>query len=411
MTFGVLGRNLSHTLSPELHRFFGDYEYKIYEKEPDKIKDFIKNGKYSGLNITVPYKRIAFECADRLSENAQKTKSVNTLVREADGSLSGYNTDCSGFSYLLDKNGFDVKGKKVLVLGSGGAASACKLVLSEKQANVTVVSRKGENNYDNLYLHRDADFIVNATPVGMYPNCPENIVSLENFDNLSGVIDLIYNPLKTGILIQAEKKNIKYANGLEMLAAQGLFSAEYFLKKEIDKNLIETAAKTLERQMKNIVIVGMPGSGKTSVGKRLAEILEMNFADTDEIIKSGTGRTAEEIILSNGEEVFRNFEYEAVAFAGKMHGTVISTGGGAVENEKNFYPLKQNGVIIWLKRDTEELVLSGRPLTGTKERAEKVYEMRRGKYQSFCDISVYSKKTVEDTAKAAAEKLKEANLL
>lgn len=411
MMFGVLGRKLTHTLSPELHRFFGDYEYKIFEKEPDEVKDFIKNGKYSGLNITVPYKRIAFECADRLSESTKKTKSVNTLVRENDGTLSGYNTDCFGFSYLLDRNGFDVKGKKVLVFGSGGASRACQLILSERHANVTVVSRRGENNYGNLNLHSDADFIVNATPVGMYPNCPESIVSLENFNNLSGVIDLIYNPLKTGILIQAEKKNIKYANGLEMLAAQGLRSAELFLKKELDKNLIESAVKTLEKQMRNFVIIGMPGSGKTSVGKRLAEILEMNFADTDEIIKAKTGKTAEEIILLSGEETFRQYECEAVAVSGKMHGTVISTGGGTVKKEKNFYPLKQNGVIIWLKRDTKELALDGRPLTKTAEQAEEVYKMRKEKYQSFCDITVFSKNTVEDTAKAAAEKLKEANLL
>lgn len=411
MIFGILGRNLSHTLSPELHRFFGNYDYKVFEKEPEQVFDFIKNGSYIGLNITVPYKKTAFECADRLSEKAKKTGSVNTLIRENDGTLSGYNTDCYGFSYLLDKNEFDVKGKKVLVLGSGGASAAVLSVFAEREADVTVVSRKGKNNYGNLFIHKDADFIVNATPVGMYPRCPENIVSLENFDNLSGVIDLIYNPLKTELLIQAEKKNIKYANGLEMLAAQGLFSAELFLKKEIDKSIITIAAKTLKKQMKNIVIVGMPGSGKTSVGKCLAEILKMDFADTDEMIKSKTGKTAEEIILLSGENTFRQYEHEAITAAGKMHGTVISTGGGAVENEKNFYPLKQNGVIIWLKRNTKELAFSGRPLTKTKEQAERIYISRKEKYQSFCDISVFSKNTVEDTAKTAAEILKEANLL
>lgn len=409
MIFGVLGRKLSHSLSPEIHRVFGDYEYNVFEKEPDEAAEFIKNGEYSGLNITVPYKRIAYECADRLSETAKKTKSVNTLVREKDGTLSGYNTDCFGFSYLLKKNGFSAENKKVLVLGSGGAASACEFVLTEKGANVTVISRKGENNYQNLQKHFDADFIVNATPIGMYPNCPENIISLDGFNSLSGVIDLIYNPLKTGILIQAQKKNIEFANGTDMLAAQGLRSAELFLKKELDRNLISVAAEKIKNR--NIVIVGMPGSGKTSVGRALAEMINMNFIDTDEMIEAKTGRSAERIILESGEEAFRKYECEAVRDAGKMRGTVISTGGGAVISEKNYCPLTQNGVIIWLKRDTKELAMNGRPLLKSREQAEKLYKMRREKYQSFCDISVFSKNTVEDTAKEAAEKLKEANLL
>lgn len=396
-------------MSPELHKIYAHYEYTLFEKEPNEVRDFIKYGDYRGINITVPYKKIAYELADNLSQEARTTQSVNTLIRENDGTLSGYNTDCFGFEYLIDKNGFDFKGKNVLVLGNGGASAAVKEVLRKKNASFHALSHSEING--DLREFYGCDFIVNATPVGMYPNCPGSPVSLEKFHKLQGVIDLIYNPIKTEFLLSGQKMNVKWANGIDMLTAQGKKSAELFLNKKIDDGLIEIASKKIVRKMMNIVLIGMPGCGKTSVGRALAENLNMDFEDTDESIFLKKGKSAEEIITSCGESVFREAESEVILNAGKKHGTVISTGGGAVKTEKNFYPLKQNGVIIWLKKNIGELETAGRPLSKDVETLNKIYEERKTKYGIFADFSVEVKEDTEDTVRFLTEKLKEVNIL
>lgn len=405
--YGLLGRKLSHSMSPELHKIYANYEYMLFEKEPNEVRDFIKYGDYRGINVTVPYKKIAYELADNLSMEAKETESVNTLIRERDGTLSGYNTDCFGFEYLIDKNGFEFRGKNVLVLGNGGASSAVKAVLKKKNANFRTLSHSEING--DLREFYGCDYIVNATPVGMYPNCPESPVSLEKFYNLQGIIDLIYNPLKTEFLLSGE--NIKWANGIDMLTAQGKKSAELFLNKSIDDGLIEVASKKIVRKMQNIVLIGMPGCGKTSVGRALAGKLNMDFEDTDESIFLKKGKNAEEIISFCGEKVFREAESEVVLNVGKKHGTVISTGGGVVKSEKNFYPLKQNGVIIWLKKNIGELETAGRPLSKDVETLNKMYEERKTKYGFFADFSVEVKEDTESTVRFLTEKLKEANVL
>lgn len=407
--YGLLGRKLSHSFSPMLHKIYADYEYYLFEKEPDEVFDFIKNGDYRGINVTVPYKKIAFSLADNLSEEAKITGSVNTLIRESDGTLSGYNTDCFGFEYLLDANGFDVENKNVLVLGNGGGASAVKKVLNVKKSNCVVLSHKDING--DLSPFYGFDFIVNATPVGMFPNCPQSPVSLEKFNNLSGIIDLIYNPLRTEFLLKGAEKNVKAVNGADMLAAQGKLAAELFLQKKIDNSLIDIASKKIKSEMTNIVLVGMPGCGKTSVGKTLAEKLNMNFEDTDESIALKENRSVEEIISVFGEEKFRETESEIIFNAGKKHRTVISTGGGAVKYEKNYYPLKQNGVIIWLKKNIGELETVGRPLSKDINALNKMYEERKAKYCFFADLSLSVKENTDATVQCLLDKLKEYDVL
>ncbi|MBQ3537673.1 MAG: shikimate kinase [Clostridia bacterium] len=393
---GLIGRKLSHSFSPEIHSYLADYEYKLYEMEEEDVGRFLKNCPLDALNVTIPYKKTVMPFLSHISETALKIGSVNTIVKKPDG-LYGYNTDYYGFSYMVNVSGIEIKGKKVLVLGSGGASLTVIAVLSDMGAGEIVnISRSGENNYGNIYLHKDADVIVNTTPVGMYPDNGVSPVDLRIFTRLSGVLDLIYNPSVTKLIYDAEKLGIPAINGLSMLSAQAKRACELFLGQDIEKDPTPDIVKSIEQRLKNIVLVGMPGCGKSTAGRLLSEKLQRKFIDTDEMIVRSSEMPIPEIFSSFGEDEFRRRETEAAKEAGKASGAVISTGGGIITREENYYPLHQNSYIIWLKRDTSLLPVDGRPISQTNDINE-LYRKRAPLYESFCDGIIEVSENAEET--------------
>ncbi|MBR6634892.1 MAG: shikimate kinase [Clostridia bacterium] len=389
MRFGLLGRKLGHSYSPQIHSLLGDYEYPLYEKEPDEIADFMANGSFDGINVTIPYKETVMPYMSGLSDSAKKIGSVNTVTRLPDGTLYGDNTDYYGFSFLLESAGFDVKDKKVVVLGNGGASKTVVCVCRDKVAReITVISRRSEtDNYENITKHADADYVINTTPVGMYPNNGESPVDLSIFKSCKGVADLIYNPSKTKFILDAEALGIPAVNGLVMLCAQAVKAAESFIKTDFDKNKTLEILSALEKQMKNIVLVGMPGCGKSTAGRLLAKKLNRDFIDTDSLIVENEEMPIPEIFEKYGEEYFRNAEAKAVAQAGKMSGKIIATGGGAILREENKTALRQNAVVVYLNRDISTLAIDGRPLSKANKLQE-MYNTRLPHYKAVSDMSV-----------------------
>ena len=395
MICGLLGRKLGHSYSPQIHAQLGSYCYELFEKEPEEIEDFLKKGNFSGLNVTIPYKKAVIPYLDELSPAAQKVGAVNTIVRQPNGKLIGHNTDYFGFRYLLQKSGTDVQGKKVLVLGSGGASNTAVAVLRQLGADAIVISRTGENNYQNISLHADASVIVNATPVGMYPENGRTPVSLDHFPHLEGVLDVIYNPARTAFLLDAESRGLPAMNGLRMLVAQAKESAEWFTGEKIADSLIETIYHDLQLQMQNIILIGMPGCGKTTIGQMLAERLHKDFFDADDVLEQNTGRPITEIIPQDGEAAFRLLETQTLAQLGKRSGLVIATGGGCVTQDRNYPLLHQNGSIFWLKRELNRLPTEGRPLSRPGKLAE-MYAVREPMYRRFADAEISNNASVEN---------------
>lgn len=399
MRSGLLGRKLGHSYSPQIHALMGSYSYDLFEKEPEDVADFVRNGDFTGINVTIPYKKDVIPCMDELSAMARRMGAVNTIVRRKDGTLFGHNTDYFGFSSMVKRSGISVKGKKVLVLGSGGASNTAVKVLEDMGADVVIISRSGKENYENLHLHRDASVIVNTTPVGMYPNTGAAAVDLKAFPNLEGVLDMIYNPARTQFLLDAEELNLPRENGLWMLVAQAKEAAEYFGGKPLDDAIIETVYRTLSAQMQNIVLIGMPGCGKTTVGKALAETLGRIFVDADAEIVKLAGKSIPEIFAEDGEEAFRNYETQVLSDLGKRSCLVISTGGGCVTKQRNYPLLHQNSRIYWLKRDIDLLPTDGRPLSQTNK-LSCMYEVRRPMYEAFADCIADNNSAVEETVRA-----------
>ncbi|MBP9988624.1 MAG: AAA family ATPase [Ruminococcus sp.] len=389
--YGLLGKKLSHSISPRIHSEFGAYAYELFCCEENELDSFFCNEKIDGFNVTIPYKKEAFKRCDFLSEIAGKTGSVNTVVRK-NGKLYGYNTDVFGFEFSAKKNGLIFENKKVLILGNGGATLSVKYVAEKNNAKeIVIISRSGENNYENIGRHSDAQIIINATPFGMYPDNGGKLIDLSQFNNVEFVYDLIYNPLKTQLLIDAEKLNIPNCNGLMMLVSQAFKTAEIFEEKSFDFSLNDRIYKQILNERKNIVIIGMPGCGKTTIGKILAEKLNRNFIDTDEEIIKNCGRKIPEIFEEKGEEFFRNIETEIIKKAGKLFGKIIATGGGSILREENRNALVQNSVVVLLKRDLSETNLSGRPLLKNKNDVGKLYNERKNIYENFAEITVENK--------------------
>ena len=396
MNCGLLGRKLGHSYSPQIHARLGSYRYDLFEKEPDELDGFLKHGDFTGLNVTVPYKKDVIPYLDSLSPRAEKLGAVNTIVRRPDGTLVGHNTDYFGFQTMLQRSGLNVAGKKVLVLGSGGASMPVRAVLNEAGARVTVISRSGENNYSNLHLHADAAVIVNTTPVGMYPNVGKTPLNLDQFPALEGVLDIIFNPARTRLLMDAEKRGVVAMNGLLMLVAQAKESAEWFTASPIDNSIIDRVYTSLRRQMENIILIGMPGCGKSTVGRVLAEKLGRQFVDADQVLVQNAGRTIPEIFAADGEAEFRTLETETLESLGRQSALVIATGGGCVTQPRNYPLLRQNGTIILLNRDVERLPTDGRPLSQANP-LDVLYESRRPLYEAFADHQVDSNGNPDDT--------------
>jgi len=396
MKCGLLGRKLGHSYSPQIHSHLGNYSYLLFEKEPQELEAFLKESDFAGLNVTIPYKKDVIPFLDELSPVALRMGAVNTIVRKSDGALVGHNTDYFGFSSMVSQSGLCPKGKKCLVLGSGGASNTAVTVLREMGGEVIVVSRTGENNYQNLGRHADASILVNATPVGMYPENSISPVSPEQFPNLEGILDLIYNPARTKLLMDAAERGLIAMNGLWMLVAQAKESAEWFTGEKISDSIISRIHRTLQLQMENIVLIGMPGCGKSTVGELLARKLGKQFVDADAALEEACGRKIADIIPTDGEEVFRRLETDALSVLGKKSGLVIATGGGCVTQEHNYPLLHQNGSIFWLQRSLDALPTDGRPLSQLNS-PKKLYQIRKPMYTRFADFTVSNDSTPEMT--------------
>lgn len=395
--YGLLGEHLPHSFSPQIHLALGNEDYHIFEIAPENLEQFLKEKKFKGLNVTIPYKKSVISYLDEISPEAEKIGAVNTITVR-DGKLFGDNTDYCGFKYMVEKSKITIKNKKVLVLGNGGASLTVQTVLKDMEAkDVLVVSRNGEIDYTNVYSHTDTDIIVNTTPVGMYPDNMTSPIDLSGFPNLSGVLDVVYNPLKTRLIMEAEKMGIPYMSGLSMLVSQAKKAHEIFFNTTMDNEICDEIEKILRLQMSNVVLIGMAGCGKSTIGKILSQKLNKEFIDTDEMIENAENKPIPKIIERFGEDFFRCCENLAVNIAGKEKSRIIATGGGVVTQPENYMPLNQNGIIVFINRDADKLDSKGRPLSqmyGVKA----LHEKRMPLYRQFADIEVDGNGTPEQVA-------------
>ena len=402
MRCGLLGEHLTHSYSPQIHALLGDYSYELFEVAPEKLGEFLQAGEFDGLNVTIPYKRAVIPYCAELSAAAREMGSVNTLLRRPDGTLYGDNTDLDGFRWLLARGGGIRPGEKALVLGTGGASQTVQAVLRAAGAEVVVLSRRGESNYATLPRHADARLVVNATPVGMYPNNGARLIDLAQLPQCRCVLDLIYNPARTRLLLDAAARGIRCENGLSMLVAQAKRAAELFTGRDIPDAACTDILRRMEAQMHNLILVGMPGSGKTTVGSLLAVSLGRPFYDADGEIEKKLGCSIPAFFAQRGEAAFRAVETEVLAELGKRSGCVIATGGGCVTRGENYDLLHQNGEIIWLRRSLTELPVEGRPVSQSRSLPE-LYREREPAYRRFADFCVEN----EAAPEAAVEKIKE----
>lgn len=404
MEYGLLGEKLGHSFSPQIHRALADYDYQLYPTPPEAVEALFRQRAFRGLNVTIPYKQTVIPLCDEVDPAAAEIGAVNTVVNR-NGRLIGYNTDIDGLLYMARRAGVELSGKKVVILGSGGTSRTARAAARAMGASeIVVVSRGGENNYENLSRHADAGVLINTTPVGMYPNCGRAAVSLEHFPRLTGVLDVVYNPLRTALLMEAEARGLPCSCGLPMLVAQAKRAAERFTGSSIPDSRTEEILAQLTAQLRNIVLIGMPGCGKTTVGQALAEALGKQFLDLDgEIIKKA-GKSIPDIFAQDGEAAFRQLESQVVRHAGSRTGYVISTGGGVVTRRENYAPLHQNGVILHLRRELDRLPTEGRPLSRSTALAD-MWKTRAPLYADFADVAVDNNGPLERTIETIKKEL------
>lgn len=405
--YGLLGEKLSHSRSPQIHALLADYEYRLFPIPREELDSFFAAKNFSGLNVTIPYKETVLPYCSKLTDTAKRMGCVNTITKASDGSLIGDNSDYYGFCYTLSHYFPELSGKKALVLGSGGASKTVRIALADAGCReIIIISRTGENNYDNLSLHTDAEFIVNTTPVGMFPNNGNAPLSLKQFPKLIGVVDLIYNPIRTAFLLEAKTLGIPYANGLMMLVAQAALSSSRFTGLPVNEKKIDEITARIHAAETNLILIGMPGCGKSTLGKLLAEQFHREFLDTDELITAKTGRTPAQIITEDGEASFRTIESAVIAETGALTGKVISTGGGVITREENYAPLAQNGTLFFINRAPALLPTEGRPLSHDTAAIQQLYEQRLPLYRRFCDFELPALDTVEASFALLMDKIK-----
>ncbi len=403
MEYGLIAEKLSHSFSKEIHNKLADYNYELKELEKDQVESFILKKEFKAINVTIPYKEFVMPYLDEIDSKASIIGSVNTVVNK-NGKLYGYNTDFFGMEQLFVKNDVSLSGKKVLILGSGGTAKTAYAVaehlgalkiyyVSRNKIEITITYNEAQNN------HFDADVIINTTPVGMYPDINVTPIDLKVFKNLSAVIDVIYNPLKTKFLLEAEKLGVKAVGGLYMLVAQAKVASEYFLERKIEDAVMDRVYKEILSSKQNVVFVGMPSSGKSTVGKLVAEKLSRDFYDTDLLVLDKTGMTPAEIINKCGESKFRVIESKVIGEISKLSGVVIATGGGAILKSANINNLKKNGLIWFIDRDIKNLVpTSDRPLSSSNDELIKRYNERYDKYNTCADFILKNFDTANEAA-------------
>ncbi|MBQ3080271.1 MAG: shikimate kinase [Clostridia bacterium] len=396
--FGLIGRKLSHSDSAIIHEKFGLSGYTLFEIEPEEIESFLKRDDLRAINVTIPYKQAVIPYLTSLSREAREIESVNTIVFTSDGQRIGHNTDLWGFIYMAKRAGIDLLGKKALVFGSGGASKAAVAALKKMGARETVViSRSGENNYENLYLHEDAQILINATPVGMYPNVNGSAVDLSRFPKAAGALDMVYNPSETDFLRQARTLGIPYSNGLSMLVAQAKAAEEHFLSAKIDDIEIERVLDEVNRIKTNIALIGMPGSGKSAVGKALKALTGRQIIDIDAEIVAEAGKSIPEIMAQEGVQAFRDLESKVLARACLVRGCILITGGGAVLREENRMNLKRNSRTYRILRDVSLLPRDGRPLSKDADLNKMLLE-REPYYNMAQDFAIDNNGTIEEAA-------------
>lgn len=392
MEYGLIGEKLGHSFSKIIHEALAGYTYELCPLGKEEVEPFFARREFKAVNVTIPYKEMALNCCDEVDPSAKEIGAVNTVVNRG-GRLYGYNTDFSGFLYLLRRHGIEVKDKEVLILGTGATSkSLAAAARHEGAAKITLASRRegpGRVTYEEAAKRKDTQVILNASPAGMYPDNEALPVDLDNYPRLSGVADVIYNPLRTNLVLAAKKRGIPAAGGLLMLTAQAKYAIEYFLGTRIEEEKIDEIYRSLLAQKANIVLIGMPSSGKTSVGKGLARLLQRPFVDLDKEIEKEAKKPIPEIFAGYGEDYFRDLEEKITQRFAKEGGAVLSTGGGVVKRPQNILRLRQNGVVFFLNRRLYKLQTGGkRPLSSDREAIRRLWREREPLYRGACDVVV-----------------------
>lgn len=404
MTFGLLGRTLGHSYSPRIHKALGNDDYQLFEKEPSELANFFNDPTLQGVNITIPYKIHAMDFCAHVDDRAKRIGCVNTMVRTND-KWYGYNTDYDGFVYTLEHTGISVKNKQCLILGDGASSQTVHVALEDLGAREIIhLSRHMEPFYsDAERFYNTAEVIINCTPVGMYPHGPANLIDLTEFTKVEGVVDLIYNPTRTVLLLQADMMGIPYSDGLPFLVAQGVVAANHFQGENFGAQEIQSILEDIRKETENIILIGMPGVGKSTVGKALSNVMNRPWVDIDHELEKEIGHIST-YIVEHGEEAFRLKETDMIAKVAKESGHIISTGGGCVTVPKNFVHLRQNGRIYQLKTAVENLETEGRVLsTGGVEKLREIEAIRTPMYEAFAQVIVDYDRNLDETVSTIVE--------
>lgn len=407
MIYGCIGEHLAHSFSKDIHSLIGDYNYEIYEIAPNELEALLKTKDFKAINVTIPYKQAVIPFLDEISAEAKAIGAVNTIINSG-GKLTGYNTDVQGLNALINRTGVDFSNKKVLILGTGGTSKTAEYISRKLGAKEVIRLSRQNKEYSVTYCeaynhHSNAEIIINATPCGMYPDIFESPIDIERFPNLEGVIDAVYNPLQTKLVQRALSRGIKASNGLYMLVAQALAAAELFGQNSFTKVQCDRIYDSILLQRQNIVLIGMPCCGKTTVGRAIAQKFNRKFIDIDEVIVDNYGNIRN-IIKKNGEEYFRSIESETIRNFAANSGKVIATGGGAVLKAENIDALRMNGKIVFLDRNIKKLSPSyDRPLADNENKINELYIKRHGLYLSCADYVINADGSVDDTVEAMEE--------
>ena len=408
--FGVVGQALSYSYELFVHSLIGDYNYKIHEISTNEFSTLIKTNDFKALTVLSPYKKIAYDLATSVSASALKSRFANLLTKDEDGTIKAYNTDYDAFKLLLSKHAVDVTDKKVLILGTGGVANAAKVALNEAGVGkVVFVSRHGQNNYDNISVHFDSDIIINATPVGRYPNNGLSPVDLDGFSKLFLVIDFVYNPIRTALIQRAMERGIRVISGSYMLAASAVFSARIFLAEEFDEAFIDSLKKKILSEKMNITLIGMPGSGKASIGQALAQTLQRPFIDLDVEVENMENMSVADIFSTRGEGYFREAEKNVALKYCKQNSNIISTGGGAILSKENRSAIKENSFVVYIERNFLDLYNDGRTTPTSIENLQRMHEIRTPIYESLADTIIRAHGSTDANVNMILEAFKNAN--